>query len=292
MIKSDRYFAPIPKELSNQSIEALIKAGVIKEEESIICPNEHGVYKATPAYQFLSSVIYTSCPKCEEARLQRREQEAFKKREEEKNSLKEHRLRVLKDRGCDAHYIRMVKNDCEVVKNTEFFNKKLAGRQESVCDLLDFSDDLQDFKINQNLIILGACGVGKSFLAYSLVDVAREKGLFYKCMEMSEIASLYRNGEGEGFKNINSIENLKKLVNGLNCLIIDEVDTSLKREGRDLESLSAIIRLCNFEGVRLIIMGNCNRSEFEELVEEKIKSRLAGSIVISGWGFKDLRKNL
>lgn len=291
MINSSRYFYPIPKELSNQSIESLVKAGILKAEEEILCPNDHGIYKATPAYQFCSSVIYTSCPKCEEERLKRREEESIKKAQEKKNFLQEQRLRVLKDRGCDAHYIARVKNGEEIIKDTEFFKKKIAGMDENVCDLLDFSNDLQDFKINQNLVILGACGVGKSFLAYAMVDIAREHDLVYRCKEMSEISSLYRNGGGEGFKNLNSIENLKGLINGLHCLIIDEVD-SLKKEGRDLEALSAIIRICNFEGIRLIIMGNCNRTELEEMIDEKIRSRLAGSIVISGWGFKDLRKNI
>lgn len=291
MIVSSRYHAPIPRELSQQSIPTLIEAKIINEKEIIQCPNNHGEYEAVPLYPFFSSIVYSSCPKCEEERAKKREEEAIIKREEEAISAKEQRLRILRDRGCDAHYIRLIQNGGEIKKDTEFFNKQLAGREEKVRDLLEYSNDLQDFKLNQNLIILGACGVGKSYLAYSLIDTAREHGLIYKCKEMSEIVSLYRNGEGEGFRNLNSIENLKGLINGLHCLIIDEVDTSLKKESKDAESLSAIIRLCNFEGVRLIIMGNCNRKEFEEFLEEKIKSRLAGSIVISGWGFDDLRKN-
>lgn len=288
----DRFCVELGFEITkNTTIKSLIDQGLVEKEVLSVC-DSHGEFLAVASYIFYGKVYYSKCPQCEKKREEEKIQAEKDREDKDREDKRLHYLNALKYRGCDAQYIKMIANGERPSTNTQFFNLRLAQSDLSVASLLSLNEKQNDFSITDDVVIFGGCGIGKSFFAYNLVNVGLKINKRYICKEMSEISSIYRNGmDNGGFRTTNSVENLKHFLEDIDCLIVDEVDTCLStKDSRDLEAISHIIKICKFEGKRLIIIGNCNIKEFASALEPKIRSRLVSSLRISGWDLEDLRR--
>lgn len=275
----NRQVVSIPKELQNLTLEELIEKKVVHEQE-IFCERHNGTYTAKPFLKTIfGSVIFTECPRCAEDREKERAKESAKRREAILRERHEHRISILKARGCGNKYLNMREN---LSKETQLLSKGLAKYLEN--DGLDFFE-------KDRLIVLGGCGIGKTFFGNMLVEIACDLGLNYVCYNAFELAGIYKSTNINGFNRTNSFENLVEILNGVDCLIIDEIDYFLRgsKDVRDEEALHHISQICEKEDIRMIILGNCNRNELKDGLPPKVFSRLSGGKVINGWNMEDLR---
>lgn len=275
----NRQVVSIPKELQNLTLEELIEKKVVQEQE-IFCEKHSGTYTAKPFLKTIfGSVIFTECPKCKEDRDKERATESEKRREAILREKHKHRISILKARGCGNKYLNMREN---LSKETQLLSKGLAKYLEN--DGLDFFE-------KDRLIVLGGCGIGKTFFGNMLVEIAYDMGLKYVCYNAFEMAGIYKSTNINGFNRTNSFENLVEILDGVDCLIIDEIDYFLRgsKDIRDDEALHHVSQICEKEDIRMIILGNCNRNELKDGLPPKVFSRLTGGKVINGWNMEDLR---
>lgn len=266
----------------NLTLKELIEKGIVKDK---VCKcDSHGLYDAKPLCKYVDTVIYTGCPKCEEERKIREEKIKLEKQKEEEARREEEFIRNLRVLGCGRDYIE---KRGKLSANTQLLSKVLpnGGTLKSFIE-----NDGNDFIHKQNLFILGSCGIGKTFFACKLVDTALGIGKTYKIITGFELISIYSNSNHNGVMKINNSDNLAHLLDGLDCLIIDEIDFFLRdgRTAREKEVLEIITHITSKDGIRTIVLGNCSIEEMQVL-DSKVLSRLASGDLINGWGMKDLR---
>lgn len=189
---------------------------------------------------------------------------------------------VLKSRGCGSKYLKM---RTSIKSDTELMNAGLLKYLEI---------EGGDFKHKEKLIVLGGCGIGKTFFANMMVEKAYKIRKKYLCLNAFEVSSIYRSKNINGFNRTNSFENLVETLESVDCLIIDEVDYFLQKSNdvRDEEALHHIAQICEKEDIRTILLGNCNKAELKEMMSPKVYSRFSGGKVINGWDMKDLRRGV
>lgn len=271
----------IPLELKDKTLDQLIKEGICSDLEAY-CEVHNEGFTSKPIAKVAGAVIYSECPKCEDDRKRRRLQEDLAKENTIKARQREIEDSVLKSRGCGSKFLKM-RDDLSL--STELMSSGLSKYLEH---------DGLDFKNKKNIIILGGCGIGKTFFANWLVMLAYKLKLNYVCLNAFEIASIYKSKTINGFNRTNSFQNLVDILEGVDCLIIDEVDYFLSKtkDIRDEEALHHASQICEKEGMRVILMGNCNRAELKEALPPKVYSRFAGGDVINGWNMQDLRRSV
>lgn len=212
--------------------------------------------------------MFSKCPECQleiDKRIEKEEEASEQAKQKAIKNAFENRLRTA---GVSERYI------AEGFKETDF-----SKRYDKYLEL-----ENGDFKLKNNLIFLGGCGIGKSFFCYRIVELAQRNKLNYDFIKARELRDAFKQSkEGSNYR-FNSVENLEKLIKGLDGIIIDEIDDIFN----ELEAFKFLVSLCYDKMIRIIIIGNCTMEDFKKRVEAKTYSRLAGAKVITGQ-FKDLR---
>lgn len=278
-----RFSVSIPKSC-DLSIEDLVKEGMIKEVVEVLCPTHKAHYKAVAKYKFFNSIAYTECPQCAKDR-----EDEKKKREaelERERAILKHKayIEALRERGCGEDYI---KGRERISYDTPLFMSRLSD-----CRLVDFIKHKEgEFLNTSNLIILGGCGIGKTFFSYRLIDEALKIGKNYKIITAFELVGLYTNGKKEGFSRLNNSENIVEFLNDVDCVVLDEIDFIFKetRSLREKEALEILAHYCSKNSIRTIILGNCSIEELPKYLDRKVLSRFSSGEVVNGWGMQDLR---
>lgn len=278
-----RFSVSIPQS-SGLSIEELIEKKMIKEVVEVLCPTHQTHYKAVAKYKLFNSISYTECPKCAKER-----EEEKQKREaelERERAILKHKayIEALRERGCGEDYI---KGREKIAYDTPLFLSKLGD-----CRLVDFLKHKEgEFLNTSNLLILGGCGIGKTFFSYRLIDEALKIGKNYKIITAFELVGLYTNSQKEGFVRLNNSENIVDFLSGVDCVVIDEIDFIFKetRSLREKEALEILAHYCSKNSIRTIILGNCSLEELPKFLDRKVLSRFASGEVVNGWGMQDMR---
>ena len=245
---------------------------------------KHGVYKAKKICDVFGASIFEDCPDClreyREEEGRRLEREAREKAVEAEKRLVER----LKDLGCGGDYIN---NRFKLNEQTQLLSKSLPDGGKLI-DFLKVKDG--DFLKKDNLLLLGSCGIGKTFFACKMVDEAFKIGKTYLLLAGFELVSIYQNSTKRGVLKINSAENIEECLQNVDGLIIDEIDFFLRdgRTAKEKEVLEIVTHYTSKNGIRTISLGNCKVEELEAL-DRKVLSRLASGLVLNGWGMNDLR---
>lgn len=279
----DRVVHTIEEEHIDLDLATLIKNGIINAEISKFCETHNKDYISTPFLKTTrGTILYTECPDCARDREERRKKEHIDKIQTMKIEKTELRNSVLRARGCGKRFISMIS---QIKKDTQLIRNGLSK-------FLEVDASSKKFLINENLIVLGCCGIGKTFFGNMMVVKAYEMGLKYVCFTAFELSCAYKSKDIGGFSRTNSFDNLMDLIGDADCLIIDEIDYFLRgsKDVRDEEALHHISQICEKEDIRLIILGNCNKSELKDGIPPKVSSRLAGASVINGWDMEDMRE--
>lgn len=277
IIKS--HAVPIPKGQEHLSLDELIRNGSVGEMERC-CEKHQTSYLSKP---FLKAswgeILFSECPLCAQAREERLKAEEEEKKHKERERAEKWLEYELKNRGCGKKYLSQRKT----LDNN-------VGLMSKVKEFLE--NDGCNFKNTQNLIVLGGVGIGKTFFAYKMVEVALSLGLRYIYANSFELVGSYKSKVINGFNRTNSFENLQEFLDGVDCLIVDEIDYFIKgtNDARDEETLHHLAQICEKEDIRLVFVGNCNREELKNALSPKIYSRIGGGKVINGWGIEDLRR--
>ena len=270
----------IPKEYDNLSLGDLIEQGIIEKYKTEYCEVHSKNYTSTPYFKTgLCGVLYSECPECAKDREVKRVQEAKEREEAIKRAQIEREESILRARGCGKKFLKLRGS---LKMDTELMSKGLAKYLEH---------DGSDFLNKDRLVILGGCGIGKTFFGNMLVETAYKIGLRYVCFNAFELVSAYKSMSINGFNRTNSFENLVELLDGVDCLIIDEIDYFLRgnKDIRDDETLHHISQICEKDDIRTIILGNCNKQELKEAMPPKVYSRFTGGKPIGGWNMQDMR---
>lgn len=234
------------------------------------CEKHNLDYEPKEICKVMGNPIYSKCPKCQEAIDLAIKRENEKAVFEAQEALRAQRERSLLNAGVSERYLS------EGFKETEF--------SRTHHKYLDFENG--DFKVKNNLIILGGCGIGKSFFCFRMVEIAlklKKKFLFIKAKDLRD---RYKQSRFDGFLKYNSMVNIEGILRDLDCIIIDEIDDTFD----DLEFFKQVVSFCYDKMIRLIVAGNCDPTTFKNKVEEKTYSRLAGSSLFKGNDFRDLRQ--
>lgn len=274
----DRICVVIDRKHSDLSVEELINKRIVKPKNTK-CEKHDLEFLAIPKFKMFDQVIYSECPECAKDRELERERLEIERKREELAYREVKKENALLSRGCGKKYLRL-RNGLK--SDTELFAKGLS-------QFLDV--DGSDFVRKDDLIILGCCGIGKTFFGNLIVEKALELEKNYIISTAFELVSIYKNTTINGFNRTNSFENLVDFLDGVDCLIIDEIDYFLRgsKDIRDDEALHHIAQICEKDDVRTIILGNCTRKELKEAMPPKVYSRFTGGRVIEGWNMKDLR---
>lgn len=247
---------------------------------------KHGAYKAKKICDVFGAAIFEDCPDC--LREYREEEGRRLEREARENAIEAEKRLVerLKDLGCGGDYIN---NRFKINEKTQLLSKILPDGGKLI-DFFKVRDG--DFLKKDNLLLLGSCGIGKTFFACKMVDEALKIGKTYLLLAGFELVSIYQNSTKSGVLRINSAENIEECLKNVDGLIIDEIDFFL-REGRtpkEKEVLEIVAYYTSKNGIRTISLGNCKAEELRAL-DNKVLSRLASGLVLNGWGMEDLRRN-
>lgn len=268
-----------PKELQNMSLQEILDKGYLLETE-FFCDTHQKNYKSSPiAKTAFGTIIYSECPECAKDREIKRQQYEAEKQEVIKRAQIEREESILRARGCGKKFLKLRGS---LKMDTELMSKGLAKYLEH---------DGSDFLNKDRLVILGGCGIGKTFFGNMLVETAYKIGLRYVCFNAFELVSAYKSMSINGFNRTNSFENLVELLDGVDCLIIDEIDYFLRgnKDVRDDETLHHISQICEKDDIRTIVLGNCNKQELKEAMPPKVYSRFTGGKPIGGWNMQDMR---
>ena len=245
---------------------------------------KHGVFKAQKLCEVFGVVVFQKCPDClaeyHQAEKKRLEQEAREKAIEAERRFVE----VLKDLGCGIDYI---KKRSTLDNQTQLLSKPLK-KGGKLIDFLQVKDG--DFLKKDNILLLGSCGIGKTFFACRMVEEALKVGKTYLLLAGFELVSIYQNSTKSGVLRINSAENIEDYLQNVDGIIIDEIDFFLRdgRTAKEKEVLEIVTHYTSKNGIRTISLGNCKAKELEAL-DSKVLSRLASGLVLNGWGMNDLR---
>lgn len=245
---------------------------------------KHGKYLAKRVAGLGKVAIYQQCPKCleeyREEEKKRLEREAREKAIEAQNRF----IEDLKDLGCGIDYIN---KRSTLGDQTQLLSKPLPNGGKLI-DFLQVKDG--DFLNKDNLLLLGSCGIGKTFFACRMVEEALKMGKTYLLLAGFELVSIYQNSTKNGVLRINSAENIEDRLQNVDGLIIDEIDFFLRdsRTAKEKEVLEIVAHYTSKNGIRTIALGNCRAEELGSL-DSKVLSRLASGLVLNGWGMQDLR---
>lgn len=142
-----------------------------------------------------------------------------------------------------------------------------AENEDAHCKCLEYADGFP-YQNGKGLLIVGSCGAGKTHLAVSILNRVIEKrtmGLFVTVPEL--LAEIRKNF------NVDSKSDLIEKVKQIPFLILDDLGTERTTEWV-LEQLFVIINSRYENMLPTIITTNCNMSELEEKIGQRIISRI------------------
>lgn len=262
--KNAGYFAAIPEELKDLQNDEILE----KMPSVVLQCEAHGEFETTPHVVFSGMVKYRECPKCAKERLENEELQkliALKEREQEAFFKKQNTLLM---RGVTQRYLSTkIENNSQIEKLKKHFDT------------------------GTNLVILGRCGVGKSFFAYQLVEHYYNKGKVAVVYTANQLRELYECRFYDKAVRKNSFSNIADKLY-LDCLIIDEIDDNLAAFAPILRMIASH---CDDLMIRMIILGNCDAQYLRDNIDEKTYSRIAReakAVELGKDGYRDLRKGM
>lgn len=277
---ANRYKIKLGKDCINLGLNELIELKKIPNRVEQYC-EQHSNYISYPIAKIdaFGEVIYSECPHCAKEREIKKLEVEAKIESERKIARENEKIETLLQRGCGKKYLKYRNN---LRSDTELLSNGLAEY------LLHNS---VDFLKTENIILVGGCGIGKTFFANRMVEIAYELGKNYLCITAFELVGIYKSKNINGFSRTNSFENIEDLLEEVECVILDEVDYFLRgsKDAREEEALHHLAQICERDDKRVILLGNCNRKELKDALPPKVYSRFRGGAVIQGWGMKDLR---
>lgn len=223
----------------------------------------HGVYKAEFVCVYGDFVKYSQCPICaaerQDKEMEIKRQAEAREREASFNNM----IETLQKRGVDNRYIKRV-----LIEGRPLDPAKGAMN----CVQKVFSDQMI-LNGTENIILVGNCGVGKSFVGYHMVHRGYMMGINIKAIKLYKLVSLYKYQPiTSTFGRTNSPENIEDFLKGTHTLIVDDIDDGFNDDGRVV--IKCLIDICYNAGVRLVFIGNCSADSFKQQLEYKSYSRL------------------
>ena len=239
------------------------------KQKTITC-KAHGDYVAhyKTASRLGGMIVYSSCPKCIE-RAEEIKREIINNEPDRLRQEAEDMLEVgLLASGADASYMQARKGGIDFSRGV-------------------FSNLSGFFGAQDSLVLLGACGIGKSFFAYALVEKYLREKKEAKVIKARDLVSDFKSTLlDSGFSRTNDFKNVIDRVRGLDLIIIDEIDDAL----HDSTAIRELINYTDSNGIRVVIIGNCSAKDLDIGVGDKTASRLKKFISIDfGNKIPDLR---
>lgn len=224
------------------------------KQKTITC-KAHGDYVAhyKTASRLGGIVVYSSCPKC----LERAEEIKREIINNEPDRLKRQAEELIETSllasGVDSNYMRARESKAIDYGNGVF--AMLAGF----------------LSVEASLIVLGACGIGKSFFGYALVEKYIREGKQAKVIKARDLVSTYKGKQlASGFTRTNDFENILEQIRGLDLIVLDEIDDGL----HDSAAVRELVGYADSTGLRMVIVGNCAPEDLFASLGEKTASRL------------------
>lgn len=224
------------------------------KQKTITC-KVHGDYVAhyKTASRLGGIVVYSSCPKC----LERAEEIKREIINNEPDRLKRQAEELIETSllasGVDSNYMR-----ARASKAIDYGNGVFAM-------LAGF------LSVEASLIVLGACGIGKSFFGYALVEKYIREGKQAKVIKARDLVSTYKGKQlASGFTRTNDFENILEQIRGLDLIVLDEIDDGL----HDSAAVRELVGYADSTGLRMVIVGNCAPEDLFASLGEKTASRL------------------
>lgn len=267
----------------------MLKKGIEYKTEIRSC-ELHGEYEGRIIKLKIAGVDYDmpfniKCPKC--LKIEQEKEEAEKEKEKEQNRIKNeiHDRECLESRGVTKRYLN---NKDKFSYTTDFFSLStrdgIPVTEFLIVDKTDVDTGIGRFVNNDNLLICGGCGVGKSYFAYKLTELSYNIREYYFIKTIDEIASMYRLSDYNKF----SFASIKEKVDNNGGIIIDEIDNA--KDEVSLKALDMLISYCYDAEKRLILIGNGSFDELKKIFTTKALSRIEGTFqIINTWDLKDMR---
>lgn len=141
---------------------------------------------------------------------------------------------------------------------------------------------------DENLLLCGGCGLGKTFLSSAIANKLIADGrdvLYVSCNALFPILEDMHFGREVS----ESSEYIVKKLNDCELLILDDLGSEFVTQFTSAE-LFRIINNRLISGGRMIISTNLNRSMLQKTYNERIASRITGSFSILEFLGEDIRK--
>lgn len=224
------------------------------KQKTIAC-KAHGDYVAhyKTASRLGGMIVYSSCPKCIE-RAEEIKREIVSNEPDRMKLAAEERVEAsLWASGVDSNYMQ-ARGSKAIDYNGGVF-AMLAGF----------------LSVEASLIVLGACGIGKSFFGYALVEKYIREGKEAKVIKAKDLVSAYKSKTlASGFTRTNDFENIAELIRGQDLIVLDEIDDGL----HDSAAVRELVSYADSVGLRMVILGNCAPEDLFASLGEKTASRL------------------
>lgn len=224
------------------------------KQKTIAC-KAHGDYLATlkSSSRLGGVIIYSSCEKCEQRAHQIIDEIINNEPDRLKRQAEELIETSLLASGVDSNYMR-----ARASKAIDYGNGVFAM-------LAGF------LSVEASLIVLGACGIGKSFFGYALVEKYIREGKQAKVIKARDLVSTYKGKQlASGFTRTNDFENILEQIRGLDLIVLDEIDDGL----HDSVAVRELVGYADSTGLRMVIVGNCAPEDLFASLGEKTASRL------------------
>ncbi len=153
-------------------------------------------------------------------------------------------------------------------------------------ECISYADNFD--KTDENLLLCGGCGLGKTFLSSAIANRLIEKGvdvLYVSCNALFPILEDMHFGREVGE---NAAYIVKKL-NDCDLLILDDLGSEFVTQFTSAE-LFRIINNRQICGRKMIISTNLNRTQLGKTYNERIASRITGGFSILEFLGEDIRK--
>ena len=224
------------------------------KQKTITC-KAHGDYVAhyKTASRLGGMIVYSSCPKCIERAEEIKREIINNEPDRLKRQAEELIETSLLASGVDSNYMQA--RASKAIDYSSGVFAMLAGF----------------LSVEVSLIVLGACGIGKSFFGYALVEKYIREGKQAKVIKARDLVSTYKGKQlASGFTRTNDFENILEQIRGLDLIVLDEIDDGL----HDSAAVRELVGYADSTGLRMVIVGNCAPEDLFASLGEKTASRL------------------
>lgn len=153
-------------------------------------------------------------------------------------------------------------------------------------ECMAYADNFE--KTDENLLLCGGCGLGKTFLSSAIANRLLEKGvdvLYVSCNALFPILEDMHFGRDVSERAAYII----KKLNDCELLILDDLGSEFVTQFTSAE-LFRIINNRQISGHKMIISTNLNRTQLSKTYNERIASRITGGFSILEFLGEDIRK--